>query len=296
MKLVDIINYIDDGILINDGNFDSLGLAVSSCENKLLSFIENEKYIKGLGDNISCLITTNEIGEKLKDKYGIIVSNNPRMDYFRIHNKLASQDNYRREQFITQIGENCNISKLTSISNNNVKIGNNVIIEDFVVIRENTVIGDNSIIRAGVVLGGEGYEYKRADGAIMNVTHCGGVIIGNNVEVQYNSCIDKALYTWDNTIIGDHTKIDNFVHIEHGVKIGERCLIASRSIFGGRTVLGNDSWVGLGAIVSNGLILGTNVSISLGAVVTTNLKDKAKVSGNFAIDHNKYIDFIKSIR
>lgn len=296
MRLENICDKIDGLMLMKDGEFSSLGLAVSRCDEKLLSFIESEKYVAGLGENITCLITTEELGEKLKNKYGIIVSQNPRMDYFKLHNKLACEDNYKREQFDTIIGKSCNISNLSSISNKNVKIGNNVTIEEFVVIRENTVIGDNSIIRAGTILGGEGYEYKRVDGIILNVTHCGGVIIGNNVEVQYNSCIDKALYTWDNTIIGNYSKLDNLVHIEHGVKIGERCLIASRSTFGGRTVIGADSWVGLGAVISNGLILGNKVSVSLGSVVTKNLKDGEKVSGNFAINHDKYIDFIKSIR
>jgi acetyltransferase-like isoleucine patch superfamily enzyme len=296
MLLSEVLNLIDDAKILKDGSFTSLGLAVSKCDEDLLSFIENEKYIGGLSKNIKCLISTVEIGEKLKDKYGIIVSNNPRMDYFKLHNKLSKMKGYKREDFDTKIGEGCEISNLASISKNNVKIGNNVRIEEFVVIRENTVIGDNSIIRAGVVIGGEGYEYKRVDGIIMNVNHCGGVIIGNNVEVQYNGCIDKALYTWDNTVIGDYSKLDNLVHIEHGVKIGERCLIASRTTFGGRTVIGNDSWVGLGAVISNGLTLGDKVSISLGSVVTKNLNNGEKVSGNFAINHEKFIDFIKSIR
>ncbi|WP_291650778.1 UDP-3-O-(3-hydroxymyristoyl)glucosamine N-acyltransferase [Clostridium sp.] len=296
MLLSEIIEFKEDLELLKDGEFTSLGLAISVCEEKLLSFIENEKYIDALSDRITCLITTKDIGEKLKNKYGIIVSANPRMDYFKLHNKLSDLKDYKRKEFDTIIGENCDISPLSSISKKNVIIGNNVKIEEFVVIRENTVIDDNSIIRAGVIIGGEGYEYKRVDGIIMNVNHCGGVIIGNNVEIQYNSCIDKALYTWDNTVIGDYSKLDDLVHIEHGVKIGSRCLIASRATFGGRTILGDDSWVGLGAIISNGLTLGNKVSISLGSVVTKNLKDEEKVSGNFAINHNKYIDFIKSIR
>lgn len=296
MLLSEVNNLLEGLSLVKDAEFTSLGLAVAECDEKILTFIESEKYIKSLSDKIRALITTKELGEKLKDRYGIIVSNNPRADYFKLHNILSAKEGYKRKSFNTTIGEGCNISKLSSISENNVVIGNNVIIEDFVVIRENTIIGDNSIIRAGVILGGEGFEYKRVDGVIMNVNHCGGVVIGNNVEVQYNSCIDKALYTWDNTVIGDYSKLDNLVHIEHGVKIGNRCLIASRSTFGGRTVIGDDSWVGLGATISNGLILGKNVSVSLGAVVTKNLKDNDKVSGNFAIDHEKFIDFIKSIR
>lgn len=296
MLLSEILHLGEGLSLLNDGEFTFLGLAIADCDEKILTFIESEKYINSLSDKISALITTEELGEKLKDRYGVLISKNPRTDYFKLHNILSSRDNYKRKEFNTTIGEGCKISNLSSISNKNVVIGNNVIIEEFVVIRENTVIGDNSIIRSGVILGGEGFEYKRADGIIMNVNHCGGVIIGNNVEVQYNSCIDKALYTWDNTVIGDYSKLDNLVHIEHGVKIGERCLIASRSTFGGRTILGNDSWVGLGAIISNGLKLGNKVSISLGSVVTKNLCDGEKVSGNFAINHDKFIDFIKSIR
>jgi UDP-3-O-[3-hydroxymyristoyl] glucosamine N-acyltransferase len=296
MLLSEVLDLCEGLSLLKDGEFTSLGLAISECDERILTFIESEKYIDSLSDKISSLITTEDLGKKLKDKYSVIVSKNPRTDYFKLHNILSSRDNYKRKEFNTTIGEGCKISKLASISDKNVVIGNNVIIEEFVVIKENTVIGDNSIIRSGVILGGEGFEYKRTDGIIMNVNHCGGVIIGNNVEVQYNSCIDKALYTWDNTVIGDYSKIDNLVHIEHGVKIGERCLIASRSTFGGRTIIGNDSWVGLGAIISNGLKLGNKVSISLGSVVTRNLNDGEKVSGNFAINHDKFIDFIKSIR
>ena len=296
MLLSEIINLIEGLSLLRDEEFTSLGLAIADCDEKILTFIESKKYINSLSNKVTAVITTEELGEKLKDRYGVIISNNPRSDYFKLHNVLSNKEGYKRKEFNTTIGKGCKISKLSSISDKNVVIGNNVTIEEFVVIRENTVIGDNSIIRSGVILGGEGFEYKRTDGIIMNVNHCGGVIIGNNVEVQYNSCIDKALYTWDNTVIGDYSKLDNLVHIEHGVKIGNRCLIASRSTFGGRTVLGDDSWIGLGATISNGLILGNKVSVSLGAVVTKNLVDGDKVSGNFAIDHEKFIEFIKSIR
>lgn len=296
MLLSEVVELIEGLNLLKDEEFSSLGLAVAECDEKILTFIENEKYINSLSGKVVALITTKEIGEKLKDKYGIIVSKNPRGDYFKLHNKLSSIEEYKREEFTTSIGEGCKISKLASISDKNVIIGKNVTIEEFVVVRENTIIGDNSIIRSGVILGGEGYEYKRIDGIIMNVNHCGGVIIENNVEVQYNSCIDKALYPWDNTIIGEYSKLDNLVHIEHGVKVGKRCLIASRATFGGRTVIGDDSWVGLGAIISNGLILGNKVSISLGSVVTKNLNDGEKVSGNFAINHDRFIEHIKKIR
>ena len=198
MKLSDVICNINESYVLSDGEFTSMGLAVSKCDEKLLSFIVSDKYINDIQDNIDCLITTKEIGEKLKDKYGIIISNNPRVDYFKLHNRLANDINYTRTKYETSIGANCIISNTASISTNNVTIGNNVVIEDFVIIRENTIIGDNSIIRSGCILGGEGYEFKRVDKRIMNVIHLGGVVIGENVEVQYNSCIDKKYCFYTN--------------------------------------------------------------------------------------------------
>ncbi|MDI9216969.1 UDP-3-O-(3-hydroxymyristoyl)glucosamine N-acyltransferase [Clostridium tertium] len=282
--------------LFRDGYFSSLGLNISEANEKLLSFIESEKFLSQLSKSISCVITTKEMASKIPESIGVIISEVPRIDFFNLHNKLIENKGYKREDFETEIGENCSISKDAIISNKNVKIGNNVVIEEHVIIRENTTIKDNCIIRANTVIGGEGYEFKRYNNKTMGVVHVGGVIIEENAEVQYSSCIDKAIYPWDNTIIGEYSRIDNLVQISHAVKVGKRCFITSKTTIGGRTIIGDNCWFGLGATVSNGLVIGNNSSVSLGAVVTRSLKENSKVSGNFAIDHNKFIDFIKSIR
>ena len=157
MLLSEVVDLLEGLYLVKDEEFTSLGLAIADCNEKILTFIESEKYISGLSNRITALITTKELGEKLKDRYGVIISNNPREDYFKLHNILSAKEGYKRESFDTKIGTGCKISNLSSISEKNVVIGNNVIIEEFVIIRENTIIGDNSIIRAGVVLGGEGF-------------------------------------------------------------------------------------------------------------------------------------------
>ena len=296
MLLSEILNLNNSFELFREGEFTSLGLNVSESDEKLLSFIESEKFLSKLSESISCVITTKEMADKIPVNIGVIVSEIPRIDFFKLHNELVENKNYRRETFETEIGQNCNISPTAIISNNNVKIGNNVIIEEYVIIRENTIIKDNCIIRANTVIGGEGYEFKRFDNITMGVTHIGGVIIEENSEIQYSSCIDKAIYPWDNTIVGEYTRIDNCVHISHAVKIGKRCFITANTTIGGRTKIGENCWFGLGATVANGLVIGNNSSISLGAVVTKSLEDNSKVSGNFAIEHSKFIEFIKSIR
>jgi UDP-3-O-[3-hydroxymyristoyl] glucosamine N-acyltransferase len=44
------------------------------------------------------------------------------------------------------------------------------------------------------------------------------------------------------------------------------------------------------------LTIGKKASISLGSVVTKDVKEGNRVSGNFAIDHDRFIAFIRSIR
>lgn len=296
MLLSEILSLNDSFELYRDGEFISLGLNVSETKVKLLCFIESEKFLENLSENISCVITTKEIAYKIPKDIGVIISEVPRIDFFNLHNELVKNKEYIREDFKTQIGENSYISPNAIISDKNVKIGNNVQIGSNVVILENTIIKDNVIIRANSVIGGEGFEFKRIDNKTMGVTHVGGVIIEENTEIQYSTCVDKAIYPWDNTIVGEYSRIDNLVHVGHGAKIGKRCFVTAQVTIGGRTVIGDDCWLGIGSTISNGLRIGNNSSISLGAIVTRSLEDNSKVSGNFAIDHGKFIEFIKSIR
>lgn len=282
--------------IINEKKFETLGLLIAGTEQTLCSFLDDEKYFKDVQDNIVMVISTEEFKEPLlKMNVGICIVKEPRILFFRLHNLLAEDEGYRRKSVKSVIGNGCRIAKEAVISENNVFIGDNVVIEEFVVIRENTVIGDNTIIRAGVKIGGEGFEFKKADGRVEAVKHTGGVVIGRNVEIQYNTCIDKAIYPWDNTVVGNNTKIDNLVHIGHAVKLDERIIVVAQSGVGGRTVIGSDAWLGFGTTISNGLHIGCSTRANIGAVVTKSVSDNESVTGNFAIEHKRFIENLKSI-
>lgn len=301
MLLSDILKEYDtikDIVIKNEKRFDYLGLTASDVDALLCVFLDNEKYIKDIKPNVSMIITNNSIEKLLADKneFGVCVVDNPREVFFSIHNHLADMFNNTRKKKKTLIDSGCKISNLSSIAENNVEIGKNVIIEEFVVIRENTIIGDNSIIRAGSIIGGQGYEFKRTKEGILSVAHSGGVIIGSNVEIQYNTCVDRGLYEWDNTTIGDNCKIDNLVHIAHGVKIDKNTMIVANVGIGGRTKIGQNTWIGFASTITNGISIGNNCKITLGSVVTRAVMDNKTVSGNFAIDHQKFIEHIRRIR
>ena len=280
----------------NEQRVSSLGLVEYNDGKDVCTFVDNEYYLEKLSDNIQMVLIGEDLLDTLKQyrkSYGICVVENPRLTYFRIHNYLVNDISYRRTDFKTRIGANCNISSQAVIADKNVVIGNNVTIEEFAVIRENTVINDNSIIRAGCKIAGEGFEFKNTSEEVFHVSHIGGVIIGESVEIQYNTCIDKAIYPWDNTVIGDHVKIDNLVHIGHAVKVDSRTMIVANSGIGGRVSIGEDVWIGFGATIRNGIHIGDRARTNMGSVVTRNVGTGEAVTGNFAIPHKDFIANLK---
>lgn len=291
-------NVFNENIL-NDGVFEVLGILDSITDKKILTFIEQEKYINKIEQqkNIGCIITTKELAYQyfVNSKLGIYICENPRLVFFKLHNQLSEDQRYVRSRFKTKIGSNCKISSLAFIDENNVIIGDNVIIEEFVSIKANTIINDDCIIRSGTVIGGTGFEFKKENNVTFGVKHCGGVILEANVEVQHNSCIDRAVYPWDNTIIGEYSKVDNHVHIGHAVKIGKRVLLPALSVIGGRTEIEDDAWIGIGSVIRNGIHIGKNARSNMGAVVTRDIDDNKSVSGNYAIDHKKFISIMRKV-
>jgi len=292
MVLGEVLNKMNlNAVLYGDVSFDTLALVGTAVDGRILTFIDNPKYVSDT-DKDSVVITTPQIAS-LYSGDSMCVCPEPRLLFFKIHNYLSGDDKYRRKSVRTEIGENCKISNFACISENNVLIGHNTIIEEFVSIKANTVIGNNSIIRAGSIIGGQGFEYKHNGDEILSVAHLGGVGIGNDVEIQQLCAIDRAIFPWDNTVIDDYSKTDNHVHIAHAVKIKKRTLITAGALISGRTNLGNDVWIGPGATVINGITVGDNARISIGAVATRSVSNNKTVTGNFAIDHEKFIRNLK---
>jgi UDP-3-O-[3-hydroxymyristoyl] glucosamine N-acyltransferase len=275
--------------LFGNVEFETLALAGTQIKKRKLIFIDNIKY----ADADNCVVlTTPDIAAKLKPTDYCLCAE-PRELFFKIHNFLATDASYIRNRFITKIGGDCSISPLAYIAPANVVIGNGVIIEEFVSIKENTVVGDGCVIRTGSVVGGEGFEQKRVGDVIEPIKHLGGVELGKNVEIQQLCAIDKALFPWDNTIIEDYCKFDNLVHVAHAVKIKRNVLAAACALIAGRTVVGENAWIGPAATVINGISVGSGARVNIGSVATRDVPDNATVTGNFALEHSKFIRNLK---
>lgn len=290
------LSELNFGKVEKDGEFNWLGLTAEDYQGKkVLTFLNDEKYYKEIENNksITCIITTDEVAQKIeKGKYGIIISKNPRKDFFELHNKLVKEDFYFTKKE-NKISEKAIISKRANIGEYNIIIEDDVIIESDVTIYENVTIKKGAIIRSGSRIGGNGFEFSRFGEEVLSISFAGDVLIEENVEIQNNTCIDRGVF--DRTYLGKNVKVDNLVHIAHDVKIGDNTLVVACTLIGGRTKIGKNSYLGPNCTVKNGLILGKNSKVSMGAVVTKNVKNNEVVTGNFAIPHEQFIKNLKKI-
>ena len=292
MKLSDL-NF---GKVEKDGEFNWLGLTAEDYEGKkVLTFLNDEKYYKEIENNksITCIVTTDEVAQKIeKDKYGIIISNNPRKDFFELHNKLVKEDFYFTKRD-NQISEKAYISEKANIGSYNIIIEDDVIVEAGVTIYENVTIKKGTIIKSGTILGADGFQYIRNKDDIIKVEPAGELEIAEDVVIHNNSVIDKGIF--GKTFIGENTKIYNLVHVAHDSKIGKNVFLTAGVIVCGRVKIGANSYLGPNCTIKNGLFLGENTKISMGSVVTKDVKDNEVVTGNFAIPHKQFIENLKKI-
>jgi acetyltransferase-like isoleucine patch superfamily enzyme len=138
---------------------------------------------------------------------------------------------------------------------------------------KNFIVGDNCSI------GNDGFGYIKDEmGRWIKFPHFGDIIIGDDVEIGSNVCIDRG--SLSNTIIGSGVKVDNFVHIAHNVEIGENTLIIAQSMIGGSTKIGKNCWISPSVSIKNGISIGDNVLIGMGAVVLKDVENNKVMVGN----------------
>lgn len=286
------------GRLVCDGEFHGIGFATDPAPTGFLTFLEREKFLPALErQEISCVLTTEELADKIPAHIrGVFACHSPKATLFHIHNQLVTHEEYVGPSVPTMMGEDCQISPLAYVDPENVKIGNRVVIEPFAVIRGRVTIGDDAVIRSGAIIGSKGFSFsKDDDGHNVSVNDAGQIIVGKNVDIFSNATVETPPFPWDRTFIGDYTKVDALAQVGHGCTIGENCLLAEGSCCCGNSHLGANTWIGVGAVVSNRIHVGANARVSLGAVVTRDVPDGQTVSGNFAIEHGRFLSHLKKM-
>ena len=171
-----------------------------------------------------------------------------------------------------------------------VRIGDDFFAHAHAVVREGCQLGNRVLLQNGVVIGADGFGFAKDDsGHWYKIAQPEPVVIEDDVEIQANSCVDRA--SVDKTRIGRGTKIDNLVQVGHGSRIGEHSLLASQVGLAGSTDVGNH------VILTGQVGVVGHCKIGDGAIVTPqsgvagDIDAGAIVSGAPAVDHKLWLKY-----
>jgi|SRR5579871_4638459 len=171
-----------------------------------------------------------------------------------------------------------------------VKIGDNFFAHARATVRENCRIGNNVLLQNGVVIGADGFGFaKTAEGHWHKIPQPAPVIIEDDVEVQANSCIDRA--SVGETRIGRGVKVDNLVQVGHGTNVGEDALLCAQVGLAGSTEIGKRAILTGQVGVVGHCKVGENAIVTPQSGVAADIPAGALVSGSPAVDHKAWLKY-----
>lgn len=269
----ELISLMQDARLVGPENFLVSGMnEIHMVEEGDITFVDLDKYYdKALTSKASVIIIDKEVD--CPEGKCLIISSDPLGNFNRLTRHF--------KPFIpcsTSVSPTAKIGKGTIIQpncfiGNHVEIGENCIIHANVVINDYSVIGNNTIIQPGAIIGGDACYFQRTkSGVFRKFESSGRTVLGNDVEIGALCAVDRGVS--GDTIIGDGTKMDNFVQIGHDTHVGKHCLIGAHSAIAGVTVI--EDYVSLWASV----LINKDLVIGKGAVVlATSAVDKSLEGG-----------------
>ncbi|HEX6559759.1 MAG TPA: UDP-3-O-(3-hydroxymyristoyl)glucosamine N-acyltransferase [Longimicrobiales bacterium] len=183
-----------------------------------------------------------------------------------------------------RIGDRCRLGAHCVIGDH-CTLADDVVLNAQVTLYSEVRIGERSIIHSGARIGPDGFGYTFVDGQHRKVPQVGGVIIGSDVEIGANTCIDRG--SVGPTEIGDGVKIDNLVHIAHNVQVGDLSIIVAQVGISGSTTIGQGVTLAGQAGVTGHIHIGDGAVIGAQAGVIGDVPAGATYSGYPARPHKE---------
>ena len=153
-----------------------------------------------------------------------------------------------------------------------------------VVLSEACRLGRRAIVHSGAVIGADGFGFAPDQGRWEKIEQLGAVVIGDDVEIGANTCIDRGAL--DDTILEDGVKLDNLVQIGHNVRIGAHTAFAGCVGVAGSARIGRHCTAGGGAIILGHLEIVDHVHITAATLITRSIHKPGQYSGAFPFDDN----------
>ena len=171
------------------------------------------------------------------------------------------------------VGPGARIGRGTVIGGNSV-IGPGVAVGRDCVIGANVsigfaLIGDRVRILSNAVIGEHGFGATAGETGVIDIPQLGRAILQDGVTIGANSTVDRGAY--DDTVVGENTKIDNLVQIAHNARVGRNCVMASYTGISGSVTIGDGAAFGGRAGVADHIVIGDGAQIGAAAGVLKNI-------------------------
>jgi UDP-3-O-[3-hydroxymyristoyl] glucosamine N-acyltransferase len=131
------------------------------------------------------------------------------------------------------------------------------------------LIGDRVKILAGAAIGEAGFGATGGPSGLIDIPQLGRVILQDGVTIGANSTIDRGAF--DDTIVGENTKIDNLVMIGHNVRVGRNTVMASQTGISGSVTIGDGCQLGGRVGIADHVTVGDGARLGANAGVIGNI-------------------------
>ena len=316
-KTIAEIAKITDASVIGDNAMDELIENVCSIESAGrddICFFYDKKN-KDLAKSIraKACVTTELLQPFVPQGVIVLVVKDPKLAFIKLVEAFYSEHKHNAKiEDSAKIADNAKIGE-------GCYIGHNVVIEEDVVIGDNTVIEANSFIGRGCKIGNrcriannasityclmgndcyiytgarigqDGFGFSVVDGKHKRIPQIGRVIIGDDVEVGANTCIDRGAL--DDTIIGNGCRMDNLVQVAHNDKIGNYCILVAQTGIAGSCKFGDYVVCGGQTGFADHLNIGSGAQIGAQSGVMRDIEPGAIVMGTPTVP---FKDFMRQV-
>jgi UDP-3-O-[3-hydroxymyristoyl] glucosamine N-acyltransferase len=283
------------GALLGDATTEITALApLESAGPTEISFLSNPRYQQQLAaSRAGCIIVSPAMQAAAQARGACIVAEQPYLYYARLTqlwkrahgaapaagvHPSAVVDPLARVAPSAWIGPLCVVER-------GARIGEGTVLKSRVTVGEGCTIGARCILHAGVVVGADGFGFAPSEGgAWEKIEQLGAVVIGDDVEIGANTCIDRGAL--QDTVLEDGVKLDNLIQIGHNVRVGRHTAMAGCVGVAGSATIGAHCTIGGGAVVLGHLTIADHVHISAASVVTRSVAKPGQYTGLFPLDEN----------
>lgn len=282
-------------------------------EGEICFFYDRKAKAKATEMKSTACVTTPDLAEFVPENVIVLTAQNPKIAYLKLNQ--AFYEAYQQAPYISEkasihpsakIGKNCSIGDFVTVCENAVigdgcRLENGCYIGRGCEIGQNTRIGVNAYVSyckmgshcyiyTGARIGADGFGFDMIAGRHVRIPQVGRVIIGDDVEIGANACVDRGALA--DTVIGDGCRIDNLVQVAHNDKLGRGCILVAQTGIAGSCTFGDYVVCGGQTGFADHLNIGSGVQVGAQSGVMRDIEPGAVVMGSPTVP---FKDFMRQV-